>query len=211
MIQYVLGFVGTIISWTLMAYFGRRTLYITGLWVLIVLLIIIGGLGFSDSTSAQWAVGSLLLVFTLAYNCTVGPVCYAIVAEISSTRLRQKSVVLARMTYNGFSLLNHSLLPLQINSLAWSWSSKAALFWAGMALICVVWCIFRLPESKGRSYAELNLLFENRVPAWKFKSTKVDAFRAESLRVERTASDNESSESSAAGAQGHAQKERQEV
>lgn len=124
MIQYVLGFVGTIIAWGLMSRFGRRTLYIYGLWILLVLLVIIGGLGFDSSTGAQWAIGSLLLVFTLAYNCTVGPVCYAVVAEISSTRLRQKTVVLARMTYNACSLLNNSLLPLQLNPLAWGWGAK---------------------------------------------------------------------------------------
>ena len=198
MIQYVLGFVGTLISWSLMSKIGRRKLYIYGLWALFVQLIIIGGLGFSSSKSAQWAVGSLLLVFTFAYNCTVGPVCYAIVAEISSTRLRQKTVVLARMTYNACSLLNNSLLPLQLNPLAWGWGAKDGLFWAGITLICIVWCIFRLPESKGRSYAELNLLFENRIKAWKFRTTKVDAFRSESFRVQRESEETVRSETTLA-------------
>lgn len=62
--------------------------------------------------------------------------------------------------------------------------AKDGLFWAGITLLCIVWAVFRLPESKDRSYAELNLLFENRVPAWKFKTTKVDAFRAESMKVD---------------------------
>jgi SP family general alpha glucoside:H+ symporter-like MFS transporter len=42
---------------------------------------------------------------------------------------------------------------------------------------------FRLPEPKGRSYGELDILFEEKVPARKFKSTKVDEFSA----AERTA------------------------
>ncbi len=37
-----------------------------------------------------------------------------------------------------------------------------------------MWCWFRLPESKDRTFGELDLLFENRVPARKFKKTKVD-------------------------------------
>lgn len=198
MIQYVIGFVGTIAAWTLMSFFGRRTLYIAGLTFLFMLLIVIGGLGWAHSNSASWAVGSLLLVFALGYNCTVGPVCYAIVAEISSTRLRQKTVVLARMTYNACSLLNNSLLPLQLNPLAWNWGAKDGLFWAGITLLCIIWCVFRLPESKGRTYAELNLLFENRIAAWKFKSTPVDAFRSESFRVQRVDSDTNQSEATLA-------------
>lgn len=192
MAQYVIGLVGTGIAWSLMTRLGRRTLYTGGLCALLVLLLIIGGLGFSSSTSAQWAIGSLLLVFALSYNCTVGPVCYSIVAEISSTRLRQKTVVLARTSYNLCSLLNNSLLPLQLNPLAFNWGAKAGLFWAGVCLLCIIWCLFRLPESKDRSYAELNLLFENKVVAWKFASTKVEAFRSESFAVQRVKSDSDS-------------------
>lgn len=166
-----------------MSRFGRRSIFIGGLLCLFVFLIVIGGLGFTSSKSASWAVGSLLLVFALFYNFSVGPVTYAVVSEISSTRLRQKSVVLARITYNACGLLNNSILPLQLNPLAWNWGAKTGLFWAGITLICIIWCVFRLPESKGRSYAELNVLFENKVPAWKFASTRVDAFRGESLAV----------------------------
>lgn len=31
-------------------------------------------------------------------------------------------------------------------------------------------------DFRGRSYGELDILFENKVPAWRFKSTKVDQF-----------------------------------
>lgn len=191
MVQYVLGLVGTVISWSLMSKFGRRSIYLVGLTVLLVILIVIGALGFVPGTAAQWAIGSLLLVFAMCYNSSVGPVCYAIVGEISSTRLRQKTVVLARITYNVLGLVNNTLLPLQLNPGAWNWGAKSALFWAGITLVCLIWCIFRLPEAKGRSYAELNLLFENRIAAWKFSSTQADAFRSESLKVQTIAAEEE--------------------
>jgi MFS transporter, SP family, general alpha glucoside:H+ symporter len=59
---------------------------------------------------------------------------------------------------------------------AWNWGAKAGLFYAGTNLLCNIWCWFRLPETKDRSFGEIDLLFENRVPARKFKSTKVDQF-----------------------------------
>lgn len=37
----------------------------------------------------------------------------------------------------------------------------------------VVWAYFRLPEMKGRTYRELDILFERGVPARKFKETVV--------------------------------------
>jgi MFS transporter, SP family, general alpha glucoside:H+ symporter len=117
------------------------------------------------------------------YDITVGPVCYAIVAEVSSTRLRQKTIVLARMLYNICGIINNVYTPLQLNPGAWNWGARSGLFWAGICFICIVWCYFRLPETKGRTYNELTILFEHKVSARKFKTTKVDSFRSESIVV----------------------------
>ncbi len=38
------------------------------------------------------------------------------------------------------------------------------------------YCFFRLPETKGRSFGEIDLLYENKVPQRRFKSTQVDQF-----------------------------------
>lgn len=74
MVQYALGAVGVFCAWVLMPRFGRRTLYIVGLAIMCCLLLIIGfcGLASPSNTAAQWAIGSVLLVFTFVYDCTVG-------------------------------------------------------------------------------------------------------------------------------------------
>lgn len=74
----------------------------------------VGATEIRTNVGASWAIGSLLLIFTLIYDVTVGPVCYAIVAESSSTRLRQKTIVMARMTYNVAGAINNVLLPAQL-------------------------------------------------------------------------------------------------
>ena len=38
----------------------------------------------------------------------------------------------------------------------------------------LVWAFFRLPETKGRTFAEIDILFKNGVSARKFSKTKVD-------------------------------------
>ena len=102
--QYAMGVVGTVCSWFLMPHVGRRTIYIYGLIIMLTILVIVGGLGVSNSDGAAYGVGSLLLIYTFVYDITVGPVCYSIVAEIPSTRLKIKTVVLARNFYNIVSL-----------------------------------------------------------------------------------------------------------
>lgn len=85
-----------------MPHVGRRTLYLWEQIGMFIILIIIGGLGVpSVNSSTGWATGALLLVLTFLYDITVGPVCYSLVAELPSTRLRIKTVVLSRNVYNG--------------------------------------------------------------------------------------------------------------
>ncbi|KAF2474622.1 MFS alpha-glucoside transporter-like protein [Lindgomyces ingoldianus] len=174
--QYALGAVGTFLAWYLMQICGRRTLYVWGQAILCALLLIIGfcGIASKDNTGAQWAIGTMLLIFTFVYDSTVGPVCYSLVAEMPSTRLRQKTVVLARNFYNIASIIGNILTPRMLNPSAWNWGAKSAFFWAGTCFLCFVWTYFRLPEPRGRTYGELDTLFEQRVSARKFTRTDVD-------------------------------------
>ncbi|KAK3376136.1 hypothetical protein B0T24DRAFT_699288 [Lasiosphaeria ovina] len=174
---YIVGYiVGGIICWFLFPHVGRATIYMSGLAVLFFCLIAIGGLGFASGESAQMAVGVLLVISTLVNMITVGPVCYPIVAETLSGRLRYKTIVIGRFMYNLMGLVTNSITPRMISPLGWNWGAKAGLFYAGINLLCNIWCWFRLPETKGRTFGEIDLLFDNRVPARKFKYTKVDQF-----------------------------------
>ncbi|KAF3353724.1 hypothetical protein VDGD_02887 [Verticillium dahliae] len=194
--QYALGAVGTLSSWFLMRWFGRRTLYLSGQLIMLILLMTIGfaSLASRDNASAQWAIGSLLLVYTLTYNCTVGPICYSLVSELSSTRLKTKTVVLARNAYNILGITTNVLTPRMLNPSAWNWGAKAGFFWAGTCALCFIWTYFRLPEPKGRTYGELDILFEQRISARKFKSTKVEELETRNMHVSEKEADLEAVE-----------------
>jgi len=182
--QSAMGFVGTVGSWFLMPHFGRRTLYMCGQTAMFVILMIIGGLGVPTQTSSTaWATGALILILTFTYDFTVGPVCYSLVAELPSTRLRIKTVVLSRNVYNVAGIVIGTLQPRFMNPTAWNWKGKTAFFWGGMNLIGLVWSYFRLPEPKGLTYADLDVLFENHVSARKFRKVEVDPFRSDNLVV----------------------------
>lgn len=182
--QSAMGFVGTVCSWFLMPHFGRRTLYLWGQAILFVILIIIGGLGVPLlSTSVGWASGALILILTFVYDITVGPVCYSLVAEIPSTRLRIKTVVLSRNLYNIMGIIIGIVQPLFMNPTSLNWRGKTCFFWAGTCLLGLIWTYFRLPEPKGLTYAELDVLFENRVSARKFRQVEVDPWRSDNLVI----------------------------
>lgn len=60
---------------------------------------------------------------------------------------------------------------------------KAGFFWSATAGIIFVWSYFRLPECKGRTYEELDMLFARKVSARQFANAHVDAY-ASSKQVE---------------------------
>jgi len=203
--QYALGICGTVGSWFLMARAGRRTLYTYGLALLTLLLLLVGLISISNSKGASWGIGSLLLVYTFTYDITVGPVCYSLVAEIPSTRLKTKSIVLARNVYNVFGIVNGVIMPYMLNPTAWNWRGKAGFFWAGMCALCWLWTYFRLPEPRGRTYGELDILFERRVAARKFVGTDVSPWASEQ-EINRVESDEKVALGGAGGDDVHVEK-----
>ena len=101
---------------------------------------------------------------------------WALPAEIGSTRLRQKTVCLARTACNMTGLVGGTLENYFMNPEAWNLRGYTGFVWGGCAWIIFVWAFFRLPETKNRSFHELDVLFAKKVPARKFKTFEVDAF-----------------------------------
>ncbi|RBR12833.1 hypothetical protein FVER53590_14010 [Fusarium verticillioides] len=174
LIQYALGIVGVWISWLMLPYFGRRTMYIWGLVGQDVCLLVMGGLGTRPTTPALgWTIGSILILYTVVYDITVGPICYALVSEVPASELRSKTVMLARMSYNMLNIVSNVITPYMLNPGAWAWGAKTGFFFAGTCFLSLIFTLLCIPETKNRTYAELNILFQRRIKAWKFAEEKV--------------------------------------
>lgn len=178
--QYAINMVGVFGAWGLMTIgIGRRTLYLYGLCGLCTMLMILGFLGLvpdSKREQAAMATGSIMIVWALFYQLSVGTIAYSLVGELSSRRLQIKTVVLGRNLYNVVGIINAVLVPHMLNPTAWNWSNFTGFFWGGICFLCIIYTYFRLPEPNGRSFAELDVLFEKRVSARKFAATPVDVF-----------------------------------
>jgi len=172
------SFVGTMLAWPLLYYFGRRTVFFGGLCCMTVLYFAIGFAGIPDTTntSANWAKSSLLIIYLFFYCPTVGATVYVIVGEVGASRLRSKTVALARNFYCLVAIVSGIIVPYMLNPTAWNWSAKTGFFYGGISVFCLVWVYLRLPEMKDRTYEELNILFDRRVPARRFKSESIDAY-----------------------------------
>jgi SP family general alpha glucoside:H+ symporter-like MFS transporter len=162
-----MALVGTLISWfALMPYFGRRTI-----------LMLIGILNVHTSEHSFGMTQAVLtLVWTFVFQLSVGQLGWGVPAEVGSTRLRQKTVCLARNAYYIVGVVANALEPYFMNPTQWNLKGYTGFVWGGTTFVMLIWGFFRLPETKGRSFDELDVLFAKKVSARKFKSTVVDTF-----------------------------------
>ena len=178
-----ISFVGTIISWFLLGWFGRRQLYVGGIMTLSGLLLIIGVIASaSESGGAKWGQAAMCLVWLFTYSVTLGPITFTIISETSSIQLRAKSVCLARNVYNIAQIIANVIEPYLINPTEADLKGRTAYFWFATATLTAIWAYFRLPECRGRTYDELDVMFHQGVSARKFADYEVNVYDGNALR-----------------------------
>lgn len=173
------SFTGTIVSWFIITRFGRRTLYCNGQSILTIFLFLIGILdvmpNYSSHPGLQYGQAVMLMLFGFVYDCSIGPVEYVLLGEISSTRLRGKTIAVSLAIKAIFGIANSEAMPYMMNSDHAYWRGKAGFFFGGLNLLFTLWAYMRIPETKGRTFEEIDLLFERGVRARDFKKFRSDA------------------------------------
>jgi SP family general alpha glucoside:H+ symporter-like MFS transporter len=175
--EYALAIVGVFIAWYLVPKVGRRTLLLNGTAFMTVTTFVIGFMGIPNIATHPnigYGIGTILLIEYFVFFITIGPIIYTIVTEIPSNYLRNKSVVLARAVYNVAVLVYGQLVPHMMQKASWNWGAKSGFFYGGIMGLGLIWAYFRLPETKNRTFAEMDILFKNEVKARDFEKAKVD-------------------------------------
>ncbi|CCE83101.1 Piso0_002880 [Millerozyma farinosa CBS 7064] len=160
-----------VVNWFLMARIGRRPLILFGVAMNTMILFIIGCLGIHENKNTGWGLGGVSVAASVL--CFSMITSLAVVPEVPSTRLRNKTTVISRNVYNVFSIYNNVLTTYMINATGWGWGPKAGFYWSGSSAIFLIWAFFRLAETKGRTPTELDFLFEKGVPARNFNSANI--------------------------------------
>ncbi|KAK7207357.1 general substrate transporter [Myxozyma melibiosi] len=173
-----LALLSCIVNWfVIMPNFGRRTVYVAGMGAMFVILMLIGILNvWTERYSVGMTQACLSLVWTVIFQLSAGQLGWALPAEVGSTRLRQKTICLARDSTNIAGIVGGTLEQYFMNPQAWNLKGYTGFVWGGTCFLVFVWSYYRLPETRNRTFHELDILFAEKVPARKFATTEVDAF-----------------------------------
>ncbi|KAJ3959818.1 hypothetical protein N0V92_003525 [Colletotrichum tropicale] len=171
--------VGTAIAICLMGRIGRRTFYFYGSSIIGTAMLIIGIMGFiPGQDNVAIAVAVVMIIVNLTFKMSLGPTCYVIVGETSSSRVRAQTIVIGRGIYVCGQVAVQQLNPRMLNDSAdaWNWGAKTGMLYFGFCLIWAVWIFFFLPETRNRTFAELDYLFQKKVSARRFTTAPIDLF-----------------------------------
>ncbi|KAK2025393.1 MFS general substrate transporter [Colletotrichum zoysiae] len=179
--------VGIVLSFYLIDKVGRRTLVLGGGPGMCAVCLVVGGLEFAQPTAASGPVlVALCGIWAFLYANSLAPIGESPVSfffffcaddgwislvEVPSPKLWAKTTSLAvTVQYITGITLNYTV-PLMLSNQYAGWGQKVGLFFGGVTLVYLIPCALLFPETKGRTYQELDELFERRVPAWRFSKT----------------------------------------
>ncbi|KAH7033707.1 general substrate transporter [Microdochium trichocladiopsis] len=171
----VLSMSGATIAFLLSDWWGRRPMYIFGCCSLCVLMMCMGIAGSLTSTAAVTAAVAFYTMFNFFYNVGVGSTVYALAGELPTTVLRSKSLAISISTSNAFNTMWSFVAPLMFNEDAGNLKAKIGFVFGGIMFIFAVLAWFYVPETRRRTYEELDELFMNKVPARQFRTYKTIA------------------------------------
>lgn len=181
-VQQIMSLIGNIMSYFVIDRVGRRNVMVYGLGILTAILMVTGGLAVVGSETGNPNAGgaikgtvALILVYCWWYNLTIGAAGYTILAEVSTSRLRIKTIAIGMALQNALYTMWSFVLPYLFNPDKANLGAKVSFIFGGLCVICLVYLWFYQPETTGRTYGELDEMFMKKVSARKFKAYRTDA------------------------------------
>ncbi|KAH7148195.1 general substrate transporter [Dactylonectria macrodidyma] len=174
-VQQVISMTGSVMSWYFVDRVGRRNLTFWGLFSLTVILLAMGGCATATTNQdAIQATVAFILLYCWMYNLSIGAVAFTVLAEVSTSRLRAKTVGIGLAVVNGLNMMWSFVLPYLFNPDKANLGAKVAFIFGGCSVLSLVYLWFELPETAGRTYEELDQMFMKKIPARRFKNYKLE-------------------------------------
>ncbi|GAO13737.1 uncharacterized protein UV8b_01619 [Ustilaginoidea virens] len=158
------GLLGTVCSWFVINSHGRRRIFIGGLVALTAILLLIGVLDVVRTGAAKWVQAGLTVVYAFVYFASLGAMAFAILGEASSTSLRAPTIALATATQAVMGIVFNLAIPYMVNPDQGNLRGKVGFIFGGLAALATVWSFFHVPELKGRTFGEIDAMFQAKVP-----------------------------------------------
>ncbi|MET1995658.1 sugar porter family MFS transporter [Enterococcus faecium] len=154
----VICVVASLIGMLIVDKMGRKKLITLGLVSCAVLLVLVSlcGLLLTDQPFTPYVVLALIILYIFAFQGTLGPVPWILISEIFPTRYRGTFSGIATFVLWLCNFLVGLLVPVLIELIG---INILFFIFAGVAIFGVFFINLTLPETKGKSFEEIELYF----------------------------------------------------
>ncbi|KAL3304749.1 maltose permease [Colletotrichum asianum] len=165
--------IANMISWYTVPRFGRRTMILISIVLDIFSCAAMGIAACFNTSAAGWFVGVALLLFGFFNSFGVASAVPVIASEVSCVRLRSKSAGIGLAAQSIAAWISSFFTPYLYNPDEANWGGKIGFFFAGTSILVLFVSWLEIPETKGRTHADLDFLFESRIKSSAFAKTIV--------------------------------------
>ncbi|KAJ5300179.1 hypothetical protein PENANT_c175G08769 [Penicillium antarcticum] len=165
----ILSISGAIISFLISDLIGRRPMYLGGCIGLTMLLFCMGIAGSIDTSAATRAAVGFYTMYNFFYNAGVGSNVYTIAGEVPTSILRTKTLAIALSLSAAINTMWSFIAPYMFNPGYGNLKAKIGFVYGAFMLIFAVMAWFFVPETRLRTYEELDELFMNQVATREFR------------------------------------------
>ncbi|EIM92842.1 MFS alpha-glucoside transporter [Stereum hirsutum FP-91666 SS1] len=168
-ILFAFKLIGTSSAFVFVEKYGRRGLILPGIAVLAVTLLVMGIAGCFTSTAAGWVMVVTVFIWSIVYQSTIGAAGLAFAQEVGKPSLRAQLSMIQTVCQSLMVLVFAVVIPFMLNPDQGNLGGKVGFLY--FALCCIVWSTlyFMLPETKGLSFSDIDLLYARGIAPRRFK------------------------------------------
>ncbi|CAE6440575.1 unnamed protein product [Rhizoctonia solani] len=177
----VVNVAATLPAFVLIDRMGRRSLLIWGAFFLCVfqLIIAIAGVTISiENAAGQRMLVAFVFLYVCAFAVSWGPVAWVLNAEMFPLAVRAKGLAMTNATNWAVNFGISYSVPYLVNNgpNSLGLGAKVYFLWGGLSMFCCIYAYFFIPETKGLTLEQVDMLFLHSSPR------KSAAYREQLLR-----------------------------
>ncbi|KAL3456135.1 general substrate transporter [Aspergillus heterothallicus] len=166
------GFGLAIIVIVFLANFGhkvsKRRWLLSGIVLNFLFMITIGALYWAPGMGAVWAIGILMNILISIQTSLLQAIGWPIAAQISSYRLRAKTLSIGVLSQTLSTWLTQFIVPYMYNTGSGNLGAKTAFPFAGLSVLVFICAYYCVPNTTGLTTEEIDRLYADKVPVKKF-------------------------------------------
>jgi MFS family permease len=164
---------GTIAAPLVIDRVGRRPTAFTGMSILFVIDVVAGALAFQKGNKqATTAIAALSFIFNFFWASSFFSLSNLMPSEIATPKLRHYTMSYTIACQEITAVITTLVVPHLTSADAANLGAKTYLIFAGCMGAILVFMYFFMPETRGRTFAEIDEMYAANVPAWRWRSYK---------------------------------------